>query len=77
MRAIIFAFAMVPFAAFAQDTTQPTPAEPVAAQSCPVGMSFNSATQSCGLTPATTPAPMPAAGGKSGCSFSAAREVTS
>ena len=75
MRAIIFALAMMPVAAHAQNTTLPTPSEPVAAQSCPVGMTFNAGTQSCGLTPTTTP--MPAAGAGSGCSFSATREVTS
>lgn len=74
MRAIIFALAMLPAAAFAQETTLPTPTEPVA-QSCPAGMTFNAATQSCGITPEATP--MPAASGGYGCSFSAAREVTS
>lgn len=74
MRLTILAFAMLPFAAQAQTTTVPAPADTVA-QSCPVGMSFNSATQSCGLTPTTTP--MPAASGKTGCGYSAAREVTS
>jgi hypothetical protein len=75
MRAIFFAIAMLPAAAMAQDTTLPTPAEPVAAQSCPVGMTFNTNTQSCGIAPTATP--MPAASGNSGCAFSAAREVTS
>jgi hypothetical protein len=75
MRAIIFALALLPVAAHAQNTTLPTPSEPVAAQSCPVGMTFDAATQSCGLTPEATP--MPAASGGTGCSFSAAREVTS
>jgi len=56
MRAIIFALAMLPVAVHAQETTLPTPTEPVA-QSCPVGMTFNAATQSCGLTPAQTPTP--------------------
>lgn len=74
MRLIIIALAMLPVAAHAQTTTLPSPTEPVA-QSCPVGMSFNTATQSCGLTPETSP--MPAASRGSGCSFSAAREVTS
>ena len=50
MRAMLFALAMLPVAAHAQETTLPTPTEPVA-QSCPVGMTFNAATQSCGLTP--------------------------
>ncbi|WP_322891806.1 MULTISPECIES: hypothetical protein [unclassified Yoonia] len=75
MRLIVLALAMLPAAAFAQETTLPTPAEPVA-QSCPVGMTFNAATQSCGIMPETT-TPMPAASGGYGCSFSAAREVTS
>ncbi|MBR2574576.1 MAG: hypothetical protein IKE14_09635 [Loktanella sp.] len=74
MRAILFALAMLPVAAHAQETTLPTPTEPVA-QSCPAGMTFNAATQSCGIMPAATP--MPAASDGSGCSFSAAREVTS
>ena len=74
MRAILFALAMLPVAVHAQETTLPTPTEPVA-QSCPVGMTFNAVTQSCGLTPAQTPTP--AASDSSGCSFSAAREVTS
>lgn len=74
MRAILFALAMLPVAAHAQQTTMPTPTEPVA-QSCPVGMTFNAATQSCGIMPAATP--MPAASDGSGCSLSAAREVTS
>ena len=74
MRAIIFALALLPAAAFAQETTLPTPTEPVA-QSCPTGMTFNADTQSCGIMPETTP--MPAATDGYGCSFSAAREVTS
>lgn len=74
MRLTILAFAMLPAMAHAQSTTLPAPSDTVA-QSCPVGMTFNSATQSCGLMPATTP--MPAASGKSGCGYSAAREVTS
>ncbi|MFN3662862.1 hypothetical protein [Yoonia sp.] len=74
MRSIVLALAMLPAAAHAQTTTLPAPTEPVA-QSCPVGMTFNTGTQSCGLTP--EPSPMPAASGGSGCSFSAAREVTS
>lgn len=74
MRLIVLALALLPAAAFAQETTLPTAAEPVA-QSCPAGMTFNAATQSCGLTPAQTPTP--AASDGFGCSFSAAREVTS
>ena len=74
MRAMLFALAMLPVAAHAQETTLPTPTEPVA-QSCPAGMTLNAATQSCGITPAATP--MPAATDGYGCSFSAASEVTS
>jgi hypothetical protein len=74
MRLIVLALAMLPVAAFAQETTLPTPTEPVA-QSCPAGMTFSAATRSCGIMPAATP--MPAASDGSGCSFSAAREVTS
>lgn len=76
MRLIILAMAMLPVAAHAQETTTPAPTEPVAAQSCPAGMTWNTGTQSCGLTSDTA---MPAASGKGGhgCSFSAAREVTS
>lgn len=74
MRAMLFALAMLPVAVHAQETTLPTPTEPVA-QSCPAGMTFDAATQSCGITPVATP--MPAASDGSGCSYSAAREVTS
>lgn len=74
MRLIVIALAMLPAAAFGQEKSLPTPAEPVA-QSCPVGMTFNAATQSCGIMPAATPTP--AATDGYGCSFSAAREVTS
>lgn len=78
MRLIVLAFTLLPVMAHAQSTTAPTPTEPVA-QACPAGMTFNTATQSCGLTPATSPAmtPMPAASGGSDCGFSAARDVTS
>jgi hypothetical protein len=74
MRAIIFACVMLPGAAFAQETKLPTPTDTLA-QSCPVGMSFNATTQSCGIMPAATP--MPAASGGADCGLSAAREVTS
>lgn len=74
MRLAILAFVVLPLAAQAQETTLPMPTEPVA-QSCPAGMTFNAATQSCGLSPET--ATMPAASDGHGCSLSAAREVTS
>lgn len=74
MRLAILAFVVLPLAAQAQETTLPAPTEP-AAQSCPVGMTFNAATQSCGLSPETST--MPAASDGYGCSGSMAREVTS
>lgn len=74
MRLAILAFVVLPLAAQAEETTLPLPSEPVA-QSCPAGMTFNTATQSCGLSPETST--VPAASDGHGCSGSMAREVTS
>lgn len=76
MRLAILAFVMLPLAAQAQETTLPQPMEPAAnIQSCPVGMTFNAATQSCGQSPESSS--MPAASDGYGCGGSMAREVTS
>ena len=44
MRAMLFALAMLPVVAHAQEMTLPTPTEPVA-QSCPAGMTLNGTCQ--------------------------------
>ncbi|MFO8127457.1 hypothetical protein [Yoonia sp.] len=74
MRLTVLALAMLPMAAFAQNTTLPAPTEPVAqGQSCPAGTAWSDAAGACAaVTEAATPA-----NGKSGCGYSAAREVTS
>lgn len=77
MRIAVLALAMVPMAAHAQSTTLPTPTEPVAqSQSCPTGMTWDAAAQSCALSNEAA-SPVQALPGKSGCSYGAAREVTS
>ena len=77
MRLTVLALTLLPVAAQAQNTTLPTPTEPVAqAQSCPVGMSWDAAAGAC-ADMADGHSPMQALGGKSGCNYGAAREVTS
>lgn len=74
MRLTVLALTLLPVAAHAQDTTQPTPTEPLAqAQSCPVGMAWDAGANACAMA---TQAASPLKSG-SGCSYGAAREVTS
>lgn len=73
MRLTVLALAMLPAAAFAQNTTLPAPTEPVAqSQTCPAGTAWDANAGACA---STSQSAVPAMG--SGCSFSAAREVTS
>lgn len=77
MRLTVLAFALLPMAAHAQETTLPAPAEPMAqAQTCPVGMTWSAAANACavGAEDATPAQSLP---GKSGCGRGAAHEVTS
>ena len=65
MRLTVLALAMLPVTAFAQETTLPAPTEPVA-----------HAAGACAEVAGAT-SPMKDVGGHSGCSYGAAREVTS
>jgi hypothetical protein len=68
---------MLPLAAQAQNTTVPTPTEPLAqSQSCPVGMAWDVAAQSCAEATENA-SPVNGLSGGSGCNYGAAREVTS
>ncbi len=50
MRVTVLAFAMLPMAAYAQDTTVPNPQAPVAqSQSCPVGMVWDQDAAACAV----------------------------
>ncbi|MEO0931070.1 MAG: hypothetical protein AAFY14_10545 [Pseudomonadota bacterium] len=75
MRLTVFALAMLPMAAIAQEATLPSPTEPVA-QSCAVGMTWDAGAQTC-VAIAQTSSPMKGLSGHSGCNYGAAREVTS
>lgn len=75
MRLTVLAIAMLPAAAFAQETTLPAPTEPVA-QSCAVGMTWDAGAQAC-VELAETASPMKDLSHGSGCNYGAAREVTS
>ncbi len=73
MRLTVLAFAMLPMAAVAQNTTLPNPTEPVAqSQTCPAGTAWDAGAGACTTTSQSA---TPAQG--SGCSHGAAREVTS
>ncbi|KQI71445.1 hypothetical protein AN191_12540 [Loktanella sp. 5RATIMAR09] len=73
MRLTVLAFAMLPATAFAQDTALPTPSNPVAqSQTCPAGTAWDANAAACASTSQSV---VPAMG--SGCSYGAAREVTS
>jgi hypothetical protein len=77
MRLTILALAMLPMAAQAQNTTVPAPTAPLAqSQSCPVGMAWDTAAQSC-ATATDTASPMKGLSDRGGCNYGAAREVTS
>ena len=77
MRLTVLAFALLPMVATAQETTLPTPTEPLAqAQSCPVGMAWDAAASACAQVTETA-SPLKGLGEGSGCNYGAAREVTS
>ena len=77
MRLTVLAAALLPVAAYAQDTTLPAPTAPVAqSQGCPVGMTWNDAAGACAEVADAT-SPMKGLGGPGGCNHGAAREVTS
>lgn len=75
MRLTVIALVMLPVAAQAQNTTITLPTAPVAqTQTCPAGFVWNGAAGACAIP---TDADATHAGGKMGCGYSAAREVTS
>ena len=75
MRLHLIAALMFPMSAFAQETTAPTPAEPMA-QACPTGLVFDASLGACRVADtATSPAQSLPSG--SGCGHETAREVTS
>ena len=78
MRLILTLTAMLPVAAFAQETTLPAPTAPLAqAQSCPVGMAWDASAGACAMVPGDA-TPIQGLPGGMGCSgHGAAREVTS
>ncbi len=77
MRLTVLAFALLPMAAHAQNTTLPAPTEPLAqSQSCPVGMAWDSGLNACAQATETA-SPLKGLGNHSGCNYGAAREVTS
>ena len=78
MRLAVIAFALLPVAAQAQDTTITLPTEPAAqSQSCPAGMVWNGDLNACAL-PVQATRPIDRMGEPGGCSSEhAAREVTS
>ncbi len=78
MRSTIFAIAIMPAAAFAQEATLPTEAETLAqTQSCPVGMVWSSDANACTIGGADS-TPVQSLPGGMGCAgHGAAREVTS
>ena len=71
MRMTIIALSMLPFAAFAEGTT-----EADINQSCPVGMVWDGSAQNCTLASNDT-SPLGGMDGHVGCHGDAAREVTS
>ena len=76
MRLTVLALALLPAAAQAQTATTPTPTEPVAqSQSCPAGSAWDAGTGACAILSDANKSRN--AMGGSGCSHSAAREVTS
>lgn len=77
MRLTVLAFTLLPLAAHAQNTTLPAPTEPLAqTQSCPVGTTWDAGAATCAdVTEAASP--LKGSGDHSGCSYGAAREVTS
>ena len=78
MRLTVLAFALLPVAAQAQDTTITLPTDEAAqSQSCPVGMIWNTELNACDM-PVQSSRPIDRMGEPSGCeSEHAAREVTS
>lgn len=75
MRLTVLALVLLPVAAQAQNTTITLPTAPVAqTQTCPAGFVWDGAAGACAIP---SDADTTQAGGKSGCSYSAAREVTS
>ena len=77
MRLTVLAFAFLPVAVHAQETTITIPTEPVAqSQTCPAGMVWDSAANACDM-PAAASRPVDMMGKPHGCSGNAAREVTS
>ena len=76
MRLTVLALALLPAAAQAQNATTPAPTEPLAqTQSCPAGSAWDAGTGACAVL--SDAGKTHNAMGGSGCSYSAAREVTS
>ncbi len=77
MRLTVLAVALMPMAAYAQDTTLPAPTEPLAqSQSCPVGMVWSDAAGACDVAGEGS-SPVTDLGMPAGCEHGAAREVMS
>ena len=70
MRMMIVAIAMLPFAAFAEETSDAD-----ANQSCPVGMVWDGASGSCAVA-ANEGSPFDSLPGRPGCEGGAHRELT-
>ena len=77
MRLTLFALAMLPLGAQAQETTTPAPVEPLAqSQSCPVGMAWDATAQACAMSHDSA-SPMNDLPAGSDCNYGAPREVMS
>lgn len=76
MRLTVLALALLPAAAQAQNTTAPAPVVPLAqVQSCPAGSAWDAGAGACAVL--SEAGKTHDAMGGIGCSYSAAREVTS
>ncbi len=77
MRLTILAFALLPAAAHAQETTLPTPQAPVAqSQSCPVGMVWDQGAAACAVANDAS-SPINNLSIDHDCGYAAPREVMS